>query len=66
MDDFLTPSHIAKMQDNQIKLKGKVTTPNTSLEKTNSREFIIETDSKVISRVSIITHQEETHQKTDV
>jgi hypothetical protein len=66
VDDFLTPSHIAKMQDNQIKLKGKVTTPNTSLEKTNSREFIIETDSKVISRVSIITHQEETHQKTDV
>jgi hypothetical protein len=62
VDDFLTPDQIGKMQDNQIKFKGKVSTPNSSLEKTNSRGFIIETDRKEISRVSAVTPPEDTSQ----
>lgn len=48
------------MHENQVRLRGKVSSLSPSLEKPSSREFVIETDSKEISRVSILTHREET------
>lgn len=53
-DEFLTPDKLMKMQETQIKLRGKMS-PSPSMDKNAGREFIIETDSREISRISIVT-----------